>query len=153
MDDDLVEAVRDRDAILFVGAAVSRSLGLPSFAELIRQLAIELRYDPEVFEPLGDYRTLAEYYQLEKQGLGALRSQLDKAWHTSDIDVSSSELHRLILLLRFPVIYTTNWDAWLEKAPRSSGGYTSKDCRCGGPTWYTSRRGANRQVSRRFLER
>jgi hypothetical protein len=121
MRDELVEAVRDHDAILFVGAAVSRTLGLPSFTELIRDLATDLGYDPDVFEQLGDYRTLAEYYSLEKHGLGALRSRLDAAWHTPGIKVSSSELHRLIVLLRFPVIYTTNWDAWLEKAHEEAG--------------------------------
>lgn len=116
MDEELVQAVKTHDAVLFVGAGISKSLGLPSFAELIGELASDLAYDAEVFEQLADHPTLAEYYSLEKRGLGVLRSRLDAAWHNSSIEIAESKLHRLIIGLEFPVIYTTNWDRWLENA-------------------------------------
>ena len=37
----LVTAVRERDAILFVGAGVSMNLGLPSFAQLVDQIGAQ----------------------------------------------------------------------------------------------------------------
>jgi hypothetical protein len=116
MDEELVDAVRRREALLCVGAGVSRSLGLPSFRELGAEMGRELDYDPEVFEQFGDLATLAQYYELEKGGLGTLRSRLDALWHDPAIDVTKSVLHRLILELQVPLIYTTNWDRWLEIA-------------------------------------
>lgn len=121
MDQELVEAVRAHEALLFTGAGASTALGLPGFDGLVDELATELGYDVEVFRQLGDYSTLAEYYRLEQGGLGELRSRLDVGWNSREIDVRSSKLHRLIVQLGFPVIYTTNWDRWLEKAHEAAG--------------------------------
>jgi SIR2-like domain len=121
MEEELVEAVRAHEAVLFVGAGVSTALGLPGFEGLVDELAAELGYDVDVFRQLGDYSTLAEYYRLEQGGLGELRSRLDVGWNRSDIDVRSSKVHKLIVELEFPLIYTTNWDRWLEKAHEAAG--------------------------------
>ncbi|EKM95447.1 sir2 domain-containing protein [Stutzerimonas degradans] len=48
--------------------------------------------------------------------MGPLRSWMDREWHKPDIDISQSEIHRLITLGRFSRIYTTNYDRWLEIA-------------------------------------
>jgi hypothetical protein len=48
--------------------------------------------------------------------LGALRSWMDTTWHPSTIDTAKSQIHNLILDLEFPIIYTTNYDPWLELA-------------------------------------
>jgi SIR2-like domain len=121
LNEELVGAVRANEAVLFVGAGVSASLGLPGFKELVHELAEELDYDAEVFEQLGGSSTLAEFYDLERGGLGELRSQLDVKWNSSSIDVSLSRVHTLIVKLGFRVIYTTNWDRWLEKAHEVAG--------------------------------
>ena len=63
---ELIDAMADGRLVLFVGAGVSRSLGLPSWDELIRHMAGELGYHPELFRSLGDNYTLAEYYQQQK---------------------------------------------------------------------------------------
>jgi hypothetical protein len=112
---ELARAVRERRVILFVGAGVSQNLGLPSFRHLIRHLAEQLDFDPEVFETHGDYLALAEYYTVEKSHIGSLRSWLDREWH-ADRDIGNSDVHRLIVDLNFPIIYTTNYDSWLELA-------------------------------------
>jgi hypothetical protein len=121
MYDDLVEAIRRRGAILFVGAGVSKNVGVPSTAEIVNEIARQLDYDPQVFRSLADYRTLAEFYQLNKGNLGSLRSWMDVSWHPHDVDVRTSAIHRLIVELSFPVIYTTNYDRWLEKAFEAYG--------------------------------
>jgi SIR2-like domain len=109
-------SARKRNLLLFVGAGVSASLGIPTYDLLIDHLAEELGYEPKIFRTLGDYMTLAEYYLLEKKSLGPLRSWMDKEWHSSEIDVRTSEIHRLIVNLDSPLIYTTNYDSWLERA-------------------------------------
>jgi len=115
MIDELVQAVRESNAILFVGAGVSMNLGLPSYEGFIEQIAEELGYDAAIYRTLGDYLSLAEFYELEKGNIGRLRSWMDRTWH-AHIDIGKSEIHRLIVDMNFPIIYTTNYDTWLERA-------------------------------------
>ena len=115
MDSRLIEAMRTRRVILFVGAGVSQNLNLPSFDELAGHIAEQLQFDDKIFKSHGDNRELFEYYYLEKGALGPLRSWMDTKWHTG-IDIGTSEIHELIVKLDFPKIYTTNFDSWIERA-------------------------------------
>ena len=119
--DEIADAVRRGRVILFVGSGVSRNLGLPSWSELIDHMSKDLGFDQEVFRLLGDDRMLAEYYYLKKGTLDGLRSVLDQKWHDSRIDIGQSEIHKLIVKLRFPIIYTTNYDEWIERAFKHFG--------------------------------
>jgi hypothetical protein len=121
MNEQLVEAVRARRTILFVGAGVSRSLGLPSWNELIAKMAVDLEFDPDVFRGYGGNLDLAEYYQLTKKTIGPLRAELDRLWHRDEAKVDSSQIYQAIVNLRCPTIYTTNYDRWLEIAFRRGG--------------------------------
>jgi SIR2-like domain len=116
----LVSAVREHRAILFVGAGVSMNLGLPSFRQLVSHIGEELGFDADIFHTFGDYQSLAEYYVLDKR-IGPLRSWMDRSWHPASIDIKTSEVHRLIVELNFPIIYTTNYDRWLERAHEAHG--------------------------------
>jgi SIR2-like domain len=115
---ELIKAIKDKNVILFVGSGVSANLGLPTFRGLINHMAEELGYDPDIFNTLGDgdYLSLAEYYAIEKGAIGELRSWMDINWHNPNIKIEESEIHRLIVDLDFPIIYTTNYDRWLESA-------------------------------------
>ena len=58
---ELRQSIRDRSTLLFVGAGVSKTLGLPVFRELVDKMARDLGYDPDVFQVLGvcDFLTIS----------------------------------------------------------------------------------------------
>lgn len=114
--EELMNALRARRVLLFAGAGVSMNLGLPSWGALINELAGHLHFEPDVFAKYGNYLELAEYYRICKGDLADFQSWMDRAWHHPDIDISKSEIHRLIVKLDFSLIYTTNYDSWLENA-------------------------------------
>ena len=111
--DQLRDAYRNNRLILFVGSGVSANIGLPPWKELIDEIAVQLDYDPEVFNTYGNFLALAEYYRIKKGSIGPLRSWMDREWHRN-IEIRDSEIHRLIVHGRFPAIYTTNYDRWLN---------------------------------------
>ena len=115
----LVEAIRARRCILFAGAGVSMSVGLPSWAQLIRHMRDELGLEPGESE--AGYQILAEYYRLRQGSIGALRSWMDRSWSVSEERVHASRIHRRIVELDFPIVYTTNYDNNLEVAYRLHG--------------------------------
>lgn len=114
--EELLTAYRNKSIVLFVGAGVSKNLGLPTWSELIDHIATELGYDPEIYRSFGNDLALAEYYRIKKGNIGPLRSWMDTNWHSSKIEVKDSKIHELIAKSRFPMIYTTNYDRWIEKA-------------------------------------
>ena len=113
---ELKEAIKEKKVILFVGAGVSKNLGLPTWSELINKIAEELGFEPEIFTSMADNMELAEYYIIKK-GIGPLRSWMDVNWHTKDKSiVATNEIYTSIVNLDFPIIYTTNYDRWIENA-------------------------------------
>jgi hypothetical protein len=100
----------------FVGAGLSHDLGLPETAELVRLMAEELGWDPDVFKHEGSFFQLAQYYVCVKGSIGPLRSKLDKAWNPTADDVRRSRVHRALAELRPARIYTTNYDDLIERA-------------------------------------
>jgi hypothetical protein len=117
--DALATAIRERRAILFAGAGLSMSVGLPSWAELIERMRAELGLADEAAG--ATYQTLAEYYRLTRGSIGPLRSWMDRTWSVSEDRVAGSRLHELIVGLDFPLLYTTNYDNNLEVAHRLHG--------------------------------
>lgn len=112
----LVQAINAREAILFVGAGISMNLGLPSWDMLICEIGKKLSYEPNIFKLLGDYFTLAEYYKLEKGNIHELKNWLTKKCREANEKVKNSAVHKLIVEFDFPIIYTTNYDPFLERA-------------------------------------
>jgi hypothetical protein len=119
--EELATLIAEHRVVLFAGAGISIHLGLPSFRQLVAHIADELGFDPDVFETFGDYPQLAEFYEKERGGIGPLRSWMDTKWHSSGIDIRTSKIHSLIVELDFPLIYTTNYDRWLERAFDAAG--------------------------------
>lgn len=114
----LIEAIERRNVILFIGAGVSANMGIPALPELVRRLADDLGVEAESFQESGDFRSLAEYYALEKDDLSALRRWMDPA---DERDTRHSPIHQRIVKLDVPLIYTTNYDRLLETAFEQAG--------------------------------
>lgn len=115
--DRLKESIKQRKVILFVGAGVSRNIGLPLFSNLIDQVADKLGYTPAVFKTLSNYQSLVEYYQIKNNGIKDLCESMDKQWHEKGVEVfNTTSIYKNIVELDFPFIYTTNYDNWLERA-------------------------------------
>jgi hypothetical protein len=124
------QLVKERRLIPFIGAGFSIPLGLPSWPELIGDLAKDLGWDPEVFIQSGDgnFLQLAEYYCLEKS-IGDLRHHIEKRFNISDDEVKASKSHEYLVKMNPKMIYTTNYDEGIETAFKISGkkSYIIKD--------------------------
>jgi hypothetical protein len=116
----LVDAAVSRRLILFAGGGVSQNLGLPDFKTLVAHIAEEMGFRPDRFG-VNEYAVVAEAYYVTQAQMGKLRSWMDREWHPESVRIEDSELHSLIVDLDFPVIYTTNYDRWLEKAFEGRG--------------------------------
>jgi hypothetical protein len=112
---ELLQSIKHRRAILFAGAGLSMSVGLPSWRMLIDHMVEELGLDPAAVSETS-YQTLAEYYRLKQGSIGPLRSWMDRHWHVPRDKVAKSRIHELIVDLDFPIVYTTNYDRNLEVA-------------------------------------
>ena len=93
-------AINPKNTILFVGAGVSLNLGLPSWSDLMTEVADQLGYDPLIFKQFGGYLSLAEFFEIER-GIGPLRSWMDVSWHRKEIAVGNSEVHEAIIKAGF----------------------------------------------------
>lgn len=116
--DSLISSVKARKAILFAGAGVSCTLGLPLFDALTNYLEERLS-----FHEAGDFDfpMLSEYYLLETGRESELLDWMRETWQPSGIDIGASKAHNCIVDLAFPVIYTTNYDCWIERSFEARG--------------------------------
>jgi len=122
MIEDLARAVREHRAMLFAGAGLSMSVGLPSWDEFVDHMISDLQlYPGEPERQDFSHQILAEYYRIKKGSIDELRQWMDRKWAVSEERVGRSEVHRLIVELEFPLIYTTNYDSNLELAFRLHG--------------------------------
>lgn len=112
----LLEDYKNGQILLFIGAGVSANLGIPTWGGLITKVAADLGFDPDVFKSYGDFLALAEFYKLKKGSIGDLRSWMDREWHNPSIDISKSMIHECVAKGQFPIVYTTNYDNWIENA-------------------------------------
>lgn len=68
MFEELRSSIKEGNVILFVGAGISATLGLPDWSQLVSHMSSELGYDDQIFKQYGDSLTLAEFYEINKKG-------------------------------------------------------------------------------------
>jgi hypothetical protein len=113
----LLKAAKERRLIPFIGAGFSLVFkDLPTWSKLMDRVASHTGFDPEIALLYGDFLQLAEYLAIKPNGLSTLRSELDKVFNSSTIDVSTSKAHLLLAQLKARTIYTTNWDDLIERS-------------------------------------
>lgn len=114
----LAELIRQRKLILFVGAGVSANLGIPTWDELMSYIAKDesIGYHPGLFKEMGNYLELMEYYGQKKGGIEELKQWMSKEWNQKEITEERMGIHEAIVKLGFPLIYTTNFEHWIERA-------------------------------------
>ncbi|MBW9117655.1 SIR2 family protein [Rhizobium cauense] len=118
----LTDAVARRRAILFVGAGVSMSVGLPSWENLIEHMQSDLGMARSVPEShRSSYQQIAEFYRLKHGWICPLVEWMNREWRIDADRLRNSDLHRLIVNVNFPLVYTTNYDANLETAYEAFG--------------------------------
>ena len=116
--EDLMRAIKGSECILFVGAGLSRELGLPSGSDLARELARECDYPPDNIFALSH---VAQYYEnrfdrrrlFERVRALIERPVLSRGPSSYDLIAEIEKLNRTII--------TTNWDNQLEQALRRKG--------------------------------
>lgn len=124
--DEVKDALAKGELMLFAGAGVSMNLGLPSWSGLIDKMAGDIGFDPHLFQRMGKFPSLAEYYEIEKGGRIEIVEWMKREWNSSKITTIDSDIHNSIVEGNFPRIYTTNYDHWLEKSFEERGKNCSK---------------------------
>lgn len=116
--DQLADLLQNKKLILFAGAGVSANLGIPTWEELMEYIAkdSEISYNPQIFKCMGSYLELMEYYSLKKNGVEELKEWMCSEWNGKEIQKENLNIHNRIVELDFPIVYTTNFEHWLEKA-------------------------------------
>lgn len=102
--------------IPFIGAGLSKNLGLPDWNELIKLLAADLNLAPREFDLKGDFLQLAEYYLLVKGDVSEFKKMMIRFLHPPDEAITGSRIYNNLVDLNFPIIYTTNFDDIIERA-------------------------------------
>lgn len=109
----LLDALRQRRCVLFVGAGASAGAGLPSWKALMEHLATDLGVPFTGQDSHDFYLDLAQWY-VEEKGREALGRAVGRLF--DDAGARPTLAHYLLTSLPVRVILTTNYDDLLERA-------------------------------------
>ncbi|AGL03567.1 SIR2 family protein [Desulfoscipio gibsoniae] len=120
--DELAQDIREKKIIPFVGAGLSRNLGLPEWDVLMARVAEDLDIDPDILFLHGDFLQIAEYHIICHGGSkNRISKIIDRNLRSIKIDIAASQAHKCLVDMHFPKIYTTNFDEMIEMAFRYYG--------------------------------
>lgn len=120
--DELAQEIKDKKIIPFVGAGMSKNLGLPGWEAMIALVAGDMEIDPDILDFHGDYLQVCEYHIIKNGGSKNRISKLiDRNLRSVKVDIGSSLVHQYLVGMDFPKIYTTNFDELIEIAFRYHG--------------------------------
>lgn len=120
---DLIDMLRQRRVIPFIGAGFSAPLGLPDWDQLLRQVCLEMTDIPSYEEIKrccnNDYLQIAEYLFIKSdRSIGPLRHKLSTLLQPSTNPLESA-CHVELVNLNPQQIYTTNYDEAIEQTYRA----------------------------------
>ena len=108
----LIDALRERRCVLFVGAGLSAGAGLPNWQKLIQELAESLGIGQVTRDDRDYYLDLAQWY-VEKRG-GAELSRLIAGLFGAT-QGTPTLAHYLLMALPIRLVLTTNYDTLVEQ--------------------------------------
>ena len=121
--DQLVKAIAGGNAVLFVGAGLSRGAGLPGWADLLAPLMDEIKL-PEARRQ--DLLQAAQDYEIAR-GREALLEHVLRATDTADTEPTA--VHRRLPDLGIDAWITTNYDDLLERTLRQADAHQDRATR------------------------
>lgn len=107
---DYVEKLRQGTATVFVGAGLSRGAGYVDWKGLLSDIAYELELD---IEKETDLVSLAQFYKNRRNSREKLNHLIINKFADK---IDPTENHEIIARLPYNTIWTTNYDALIEKA-------------------------------------
>jgi len=116
--DKYVRSINAGNAALFAGAGLSVASGLVNWKELLREIAKDLKLD---VDKETDLIALAQYYQNERGGRGAINDLLIDQFTK---DVQEGVNHQILASLPIETFWTTNYDDIIEKSLEKAGKIT-----------------------------
>jgi hypothetical protein len=136
--DELAELIARGQLILLVGAGLSKWAGLPTWKELVCELARDLvpdlrravpdagvRFEAPRLDAVLSVDRFLEIAEVHRRVCGPARlvGRLREMFDTSRVDASALPPHRVLVRLAdfVPALYTTNFDDLLERAFAAAG--------------------------------
>jgi len=107
----LVEAVKNEECVLFVGAGLSLNARMPSYGQLVQKMAEEIGITEDLSNDVDTYLDVAQAYRDAKKPLAGLISHYFGNGRTG---IRPSIAHYLLMSLPIRFIVTTNYDRLLE---------------------------------------
>ncbi len=112
----LAKQIVQGKVILFVGAGVSASVGMPTWRDMIDKMAEDLKFDPAEFSGFGDYLQLASFYKSKIGSIDPILNWLKIRAKEIQPAIHESRILENIARIGFRKIYTTNYDKILERS-------------------------------------
>ncbi|HKM01333.1 MAG TPA: SIR2 family protein [Sedimentibacter sp.] len=108
-----VKALKEKNAVAFIGAGMSVSQGFFDWKKLLKPLADKLGLD--IDEEQHDLTALAQFFVDDQ---GGIRGELDQILveEYGKTNMAVSENHRILARLPIQIYWTTNYDRLIEKA-------------------------------------
>lgn len=115
--DELAQEVAAKKVIPFVGAGLSRNVGMPEWDSLINRVAEDLDIDQDILKLQGDFLQIAEYHMIKNGGSkNRISKIIDRVLRSVEVEIGASRVHECLVKMNFPKIYTTNFDELIEAA-------------------------------------
>lgn len=129
---DLARLYREGRLVPFIGAGVSMGVTWtvggqehrgPSWREMVDFAIQELGIDPpDLLRTRGSDLQILEYFKIKNHGVAPLTNMLSARMNPPDSDLRSSPVHTALAdLVKTHLIYTTNYDDFVERALRLHG--------------------------------